>query len=178
VSSFGGRIEAESEVGRGSVFRVHLRATERPEEEAKAAAEESRARILIIEDEPRLAFTLKIALEGDHDVVTTTRGRDAIELLMRDQAFDLILSDLTIPDVNGQEIYDRIRSKRPDLAARFVFMTGGAFTEPMRAFLASCDNLQLDKPFDVAEVTRALAYVRHRRNGKRAESGSAGSNAP
>jgi PAS domain S-box-containing protein len=175
VTSFGGRIEAESEVGHGSTFRVYLRPTEPVDERARVPEPESRARILIIEDEPRLAFTLKIALEGDHDVVTATRGRDAIELLMRDQAFDLILSDLTIPDVNGQEIYDRIRSKTPDLAARFVFMTGGAFTEPMRAFLASCDNLQLDKPFDVAEVTRALAHVRRRRNGTRAESGSAGS---
>jgi PAS domain S-box-containing protein len=159
VTSFGGRIEALSEVGRGSTFTIHLPVAAAPEP-TKTPAPESRARILIIEDEARLAFTLKVALEGDHDVVTTTRGREAIELLMRDQAFDLILSDLTIPDLNGPEIYDRVRSKKPDLASRFVFMTGGAFTEPMRDFLARCENMHLDKPFDVAEVTRALAHVR------------------
>jgi CheY-like chemotaxis protein len=53
-----------------------------------------------------------------------------------------------MPEVSGMDVYETILEERPDIAARFIFMTGGAFTERARAFLERVSNPKLEKPFD------------------------------
>ena len=71
----------------------------------------------------------------------------------------MILCDLMMPGMSGAEVYAEATARRPELAERFVFMTGGAFTERGREFLASVRAQVLDKPFDVAQLS---ALVRER----------------
>ena len=113
-------------------------------------------RILIIEDEPRLALSLKIALQGRHDVQTLGSGSAALDHLRQDTSYDVILTDLSLPDLPGPDLYETIVREEPDLAPRFVFMTGGAFTDRTRRFLASIPNRRLDKPFEIQEVEAML----------------------
>jgi CheY-like chemotaxis protein len=117
----------------------------------------SHARLLIIDDEEIVARTLQRALAEDHDVVVVTRGRDAVAALTEDNGtpFDLILCDLMMPEMSGEDVYAEVTRRRPDLARRFVFMTGGPFTTRGRQFLESVDAPVIDKPFDVA-IVRAM----------------------
>ena len=62
--------------------------------------------------------------------------------------FDVIFSDLMMPQVTGMELYARIREEFPDHAPRVVFLTGGAFTQSARDFLARVPNPTLEKPID------------------------------
>jgi CheY-like chemotaxis protein len=66
--------------------------------------------------------------------------------------FDVILSDLMMPDISGMELHDRLAQRWPEVALRMVFITGGARTPAGKAFLERVPNERMDKPFDSAAV--------------------------
>jgi len=169
VKELGGELVVESELGKGSTFRVLL-----PCAEARAAAKAPpthappppRARILVIDDEPNLARTLAILL-NDHTVEVAIGGAAGLTRLERDTELDLVLCDLMMPEITGMDVYAEVCARWPALAPRFVFMTGGAFTPRARAFLATCERPHLEKPFraeSVRELLRAeaLRYAEER----------------
>lgn len=119
----------------------------------------SRARILVIDDEPLLGRTLSFMLEERHDVVVIASGREALGRLEHDADFDLVLCDLDMPEVTGQVIYETVSRSHPELAARFVLMTGGACSRWSEDFLAGYRGVQLDKPFTADDVEQVLELV-------------------
>jgi PAS domain S-box-containing protein len=164
VTAAGGEIRvAASVVGKGTTFRVELPVAAAPEVDDEVTgqirtrrAAPTRARILIVDDEVRLAATLKIALGERYDVVTRESGRDAIDGLEEDAKFDLVLCDLMMPDVSGIDVYERLCASWPELASRFVFMTGGAFTERARTFLRENRVRRIAKPFTLDRIDELL----------------------
>jgi PAS domain S-box-containing protein len=166
VTAAGGEIRvARSQPGVGTTFRIELPAA--PELDGEATAEmdawvleppreERRARILVVDDEPKLGTTLRLALGDRYQVDVVDNGRDAQRILEEDGEFDLVLCDLMMPDVSGMDLYERVAAHRPDLAARFAFMTGGAFTERGRAFLRDHRVPRLEKPFSLDRVEELL----------------------
>jgi CheY-like chemotaxis protein len=120
-----------------------------------------RGRILIVDDEPRLAQSLRLLLEPVHDVVATTCGSEALELVSSGQPFDLVVCDLQMPGTTGMDIYARLREQAPELAQRLVFISGGACTPAASAFVRSVPNRVLEKPVRpevlLATVDAALA---------------------
>jgi len=166
VTAFGGQISVRSAPGPidaaalRTFFTVVLPRGEAAVVEAPVAspptATADRRRVLVIDDEPGVGRALEHALGDRHDVEIVTSGRDAIARLATDADFDLILCDVMMPDVDGIEVFRQTRASAPDVAARFVFMSGGAFTPRARSFLATCENPRVDKPFDLAEIV-ALA---------------------
>jgi CheY-like chemotaxis protein len=120
----------------------------------------SRARILIIDDEPLLGQTLTFAFSGRHDIVLATSGREAIRRLAEDAHYDLVLCDLMMPDVSGPKVFEAVERDHPELVSRFAFMSGGAFTERAQEFLEHYSGRRIDKPFTIADVERLLAEIR------------------
>jgi len=92
-------------------------------------------------------------------IVVVDGGRTALELLERDRGFDVILCDLMMPRTSGMDVYGVIAQEHPDLLPRFVVMTGGAFTEPARAFLETPGLEVLYKPFTTEELLAAVERV-------------------
>ena len=167
VASLGGEIEVESEAGRGTTFRVYLPAADgAPAKEAPsgspAPSGAKRGRILVVDDEPAIGRALARLLSDEHDVVAALSGREALEILRKDDRFDVILCDLMMPDTTGEQVHDALARDRPDLALRIVFATGGAFSGRMREFLERVPNVRLEKPFD---SERLLALLRRRVGG-------------
>jgi CheY-like chemotaxis protein len=74
-------------------------------------------------------------------------GREALDILGRDRAFDVVLCDLMMPEISGMDVYEAVRVGNPELASRMVFMTGGAFTPRARQFLQTTSSPHLVKPF-------------------------------
>jgi CheY-like chemotaxis protein len=95
-----------------------------------------------------LGAAIRRVLASQHDVVTTTRAEDALERLRAGGTFDVIFSDLMMPQITGMELYARICREFPAHSSRVVFLTGGAFTQAARDFLASVPNPTLEKPID------------------------------
>lgn len=162
VTGIGGTIVAESKTGEGSTFRVTLPAGPQAQAPAAPTAEPAepvlrRGRILLVDDEPQVLSVLARILGRHHDTVTLTRATDALELLRKGEAFDLIFCDLMMPGLSGMALYDELGRVAPEHQARVVFLTGGAFTPEARTFLDEVPNLRLEKPFDVRRITELAA---------------------
>jgi nitrogen fixation negative regulator NifL len=158
IHGLGGEIAVESEVGKGSCFRVMLPAGEVvAAEPARTTAVPGgrRGRILVVDDEPMVGNSLRRILAVDHDVVVVPSGRAALDLLIAKERFDLILCDLMMPEMTGMDLHEELARSFPEHAAKMIFLTGGAFTPRAREFLDRVPNQRLEKPFDVQNL-RAL----------------------
>ena len=115
--------------------------------------------LLAAEDDPvvRELFERLLREEG----VEVTLARDGLEAWERIQEddFDLIVADLRMPNLNGQQLYERIAEDRPDLLRRLVFATGDLARQESLAFLQGLPNRVLTKPIDVETVRRVLSQV-------------------
>ncbi len=172
VTSLGGEILAESAIDRGTTFRVVLPpcaltaraavASAAPGKGAASASREGGDRVLIVDDEPKVAEAIAFALDGD--VVVAASGREALDILRSDPKFDVVLCDLMMPEITGMDLYEAIVLLDPALAGRFAFMTGGAFTARAQRFLSSVPNPHIEKPFKLEDLR---AFVRSAADGRR-----------
>ena len=115
--------------------------------------------ILVIDDEPSMlrAVARLLRREG-YTVATAVNGRYALAQL-RVQPYDVILSDLHMPDLDGQAFYALLGQQYPALCARVVFFTGAASEATNRTFLAQCGQPWLRKPFSLAMLRRVLTQM-------------------
>ena len=158
VTGIGGDIRATSELGRGTTFRIVIPAGVRPLREAavstKPPAEAEACDVLVVDDEPAIGAAVRRVLRKHH-VTVVTAARSALELLEAGQRFDVIFSDLMMPEMSGMDFFNALEARFPAFAKRVVFVSGGAFTDSAQAFLRRVPNKRLDKPFD-PEKLRAL----------------------
>jgi signal transduction histidine kinase len=182
ITSLAGTLTFESEVGKGTTFRVELPAAVRTlgatavarasgelragELPAPVEASTPRGRILVVDDEPIVCFSLERLLSTEGEVVALTSARQALASVQSGERYDVILCDLMMPEMDAPVLYDEIRAVSPAQAERMVFVTGGAFTVRAREFLESVPNPRLGKPFDVdalVELVRARIDAASRR---------------
>ena len=162
VSQFGGTITYETEVGRGTEFRVTVPAAtsrNQTDELPRCTPDRSAARrlgVLVVDDEEPLAQAIRRSLAPDHDVTVVYGGNDALELIARGNRYDVILCDLMMPQVTGMALYSAVGERDPAQAARIIFVTGGAFTPSAREFLDRVPNRRLEKPFDLEDLHRLV----------------------
>jgi signal transduction histidine kinase/CheY-like chemotaxis protein len=171
VTALGGELSVQSTPGKGTCFRVVLPAQPAPGEPARAAPaprEERRATVLVVDDEPIMLAVIRRLLGSDHEVVGVSAGQEALACIEAGRRFDVILSDMMMPQMTGMDLYARVRALVPEQAERMVFMTGGVFTARAEAFLQSVPNPMLTKPVDPAELrTLVGTAVQARRLGGR-----------
>jgi CheY-like chemotaxis protein len=159
VSELGGRLDVESEVERGTTFRIELPATAASSGVMKvveSTATSSGARVLLVDDEVALARALRRRLEKHHTVTTLTSGTEALGTIANGARYDAIVLDVMMPEISGMEVYERLKGLVPEQANRVVFLTGGAFSPKAREFLDRVPNRQLEKPVDTG---RLLAVI-------------------
>ena len=168
VLQHGGRVWAENNaVGGASLIlelpvarRVALAAPEAGEgalPECQADGQEER--VLIIDDDPIIVRDLSNLLteEGFQVAVTHDAGQ-ALELLERESA-DLIISDLSMPQVDGRQFWRRLLEQYPQLVGRVLYFTGDSSSKEARAFLRDSGCNWLEKPVRAEELVQSVRQV-------------------
>jgi PAS domain S-box-containing protein len=153
LASLGGSVGVETEVGRGSVFRVTLpaaamEALPRRADGAAADLESPGQRILIIDDEPMILGALRRSFGTEYDVTALTDAREALARITAGERFDVVLCDLMMPEMTGMDLHAELARIAPEQRDRMIFVTGGAFTPKAREFLDRIPNGRVEKPVD------------------------------
>ena len=115
--------------------------------------------VLVVEDEGFIAETLEeiLAAEG-YQVDVAGNGRVALEKIAA-QNYDLILSDLRMPELDGLGLYRRLERRHPDLLRRLIVITATAEDLDYQSFLAQTDVPVLEKPFSLLALHAVMHEV-------------------
>jgi two-component system cell cycle sensor histidine kinase/response regulator CckA len=158
IEEMGGTIHVQSNPGQGSTFVVRLpvalgpaMASSRPPERT-----ELRARVLVIDDDPRVLSVVARMIRPIHDVATCDTANAALALIEKGESFDAIVCDFLMPGMNGADFYRALEARRPEYARRVIFVSGGGNTELASEFFRSVPNACLAKPPALEELLQAV----------------------
>ncbi len=163
IESHSGAITVKSQPGKGAAFTISLPVAGTETSVVSAPEPETSevpcCRVLIIDDEPEVARMLRdmLAVQG-HAVKTADSGKGALNLLARHD-FDIILSDLRMPNMDGPRLYEALKELSPKLLGRVAFITGDTFSPSVSDFLKQSGRPYLQKPFSPGEVHELMAKV-------------------
>ena len=122
--------------------------------------------ILLVDDDVDLAQALKGLLEAHNFLVTTVfNGAEALREVM-DMDYDVIVCDMMMPQMPGDMFYLAVQKTKPELARRFLFITGHGGNPKVDAFLKQNDGLVVFKPVKTDELVRMIGLVMQRSEGK------------
>jgi DNA-binding NtrC family response regulator len=160
----GGNAEIESARGRGTTVTLHLPCADaeaRPQPQASSAPEGTRkldtrgARVLLVDDEASVRSVARRILERMHlEVHEAENGRRALVSYSADGPFDLVVVDLTMPVMDGSELFTRIRAVAPE--ARVVVMAGTADIARALELTEGGAVGVVEKPYTPSGLTRAV----------------------
>jgi two-component system NtrC family sensor kinase len=164
INEHGGRIDVESEVGKGSKFRILLPVTTGTVRDEYIKASKSKKlekpiSILIIDDEDSLRNYISevLSLEG-YVIKACSKGEEAIQLLKTND-YDIIISDIKMPGMNGRDIYDFISEKKPELIEKILFITGDVLGKRTQSFLRTTKCNYIEKPFEIDKLLNEINEI-------------------
>ncbi|MBP1771760.1 MAG: domain S-box [Holophagaceae bacterium] len=161
MKAHGGRVEIQSEPGRGTEIRLCFRGMFRPSSSStspahEVAAHRGRRRILLVDDDDLIRGTVPGMLEVlGHEVVAVSGGLEAIQRVQAGLIPDLVILDLSMPGMDGEETLNRLRLLHPDLP---VLMATGYRDERQERILARYSDVSVvTKPFSLMDLRLKLA---------------------
>jgi CheY-like chemotaxis protein len=160
IENHGGTLSVQSAPGRGATFVFELpieAGPSRARDTARGSGASAPGRsILVVDDEPEVAAVVADMLVGDgHRVETVMSASTALDRL-RSGSYDLVLSDIKMPHLDGPDFWREAARLQPGLERRFVFMTGDTLAPGTRQFLDETGVPQMAKPFSIEDVRRAV----------------------
>ncbi|MGH8636185.1 MAG: response regulator [Burkholderiales bacterium] len=163
VEAHGGALSVHCPPDGGTVFTIALpfRAADAAgDDPVGAACAESIARtVLVVDDEAEVREVLReILSSAQHRVETASSGREAL-LRLEARHYDVVLTDIRMPDMDGLTLFEEVKRRWPERAARVVFVTGDTLSEALRELADSGRCAILEKPFAPGDVRRAVTEV-------------------
>lgn len=175
IQQHGGMMHAVSPPGEGATFIVELPAAPAgtivapPEHVAEvalaAAAAAARARgsdgvrILVVEDEIPLAEVVAEALASCGYQVDVAHDGASARRRLAESRYDLVISDMKMPDMSGRALHACVAEMDPALARRVIFSTGDSANPETLAFFKAVGNPYLIKPFNLTQLLRTVEGV-------------------
>lgn len=155
-----GRVSVHSIPGEGITYIVELpiraplpSATRPPPDTIDVGG---RRRVLVVDaDEKNLALLQEIVRHLGHDPEVGSSAQQALEKIA-DNNYDLIIIDMHLPSVDGIHLYQRLRTLRPGLAQRVIFISGGVISDEVCVFLERAGCHLVRKPFSVADIEAGM----------------------
>jgi DNA-binding NtrC family response regulator len=121
--------------------------------------------VLIVDDEPSIRFVLRRWFERQHWTVSEAGdGQTAMAQILAsdedgDRRLDLVLCDLHLPLVSGEELLQHLHAERPAMAARLILCTGDAVSHAAPGTALSVHPHVLQKPFELATLSTLVESI-------------------
>jgi CheY-like chemotaxis protein len=116
-------------------------------------------RILFVDDDKEIQHLATRSLGKAHTLTIATDGIEAQEYLLASQDFDVIVLDLQLPKLSGNELFVWLEHRHPELASKVLIMSGGATTAQAADFLADHGDQTLNKPASLVEIEQAILRI-------------------
>ncbi|HEU0117345.1 MAG TPA: ATP-binding protein [Alphaproteobacteria bacterium] len=164
IASHGGQMMLEDTPGGGATFIISL-----PMSEAAAQGKETGSiagdampqniRMLLVDDEVELAQTLADLLEPEgHIIDIAANGAIALEKLHKG-AFDVIISDLRMPVMDGPALYEALGRELPSYLDKIIYVTGDTLSSHVQTFLSEHPVPVVEKPYRLADIRRSVTAL-------------------
>jgi PAS domain S-box-containing protein len=163
VEAHGGKIRVDGTPGEGASFVIRLPVTgpcglDAAGEGGRVAAAQALS-ALVIDDEADVAEILADILRSDGHSVDVARSGEAALSRLNARDFDLILSDLRMPGLDGPSLYRIIEKRKPALLSRLAFVTGDTLSPKIKRFLRGAGRPYIEKPITPREVRELIRRV-------------------
>ncbi len=164
INEHGGKMNVEGGIDKGAKFTIELPIEKEAAEIDKVEMErpkkpEGAISVLVVEDEESLREVISEALSNEGYVVQTANSGDkAIELLKRG-GYDVIISDMKMPGMSGQNLYTFVQKEYPELTDKMLFMTGDVLGKETQSFFKITGAKLLEKPFEIDVLLNVLNKV-------------------
>jgi CheY-like chemotaxis protein len=170
VASHGGHVLIQDTEGGGATFVIELPVAS--SSGGGATAEENAVilpkelKILLVDDEVELAQTLADLLEPEgHKIDIAANGAVAVDKLHKAQ-FDVIVSDLRMPVLDGPGLYEALGRELPFYLNRIIYVTGDTLSAHVQTFLNQHPVPVVEKPYRLSDVRRAIADLLKKSDGR------------
>jgi CheY-like chemotaxis protein len=158
-----GRIWATSDESPGTIMTIELpRLGDRPSvlvENTTGNVSAAQRTILVVDDEPEFGKLLAELLRRRGYETEYVESAAAALLRLQERDFDMVLTDLRMPKMSGEDLWQTLRRERPALAKRTVFMTGYYAARETAAIVEAMAQPCLTKPFRASELDELLASL-------------------
>ena len=163
AEAHGGSLTVDCPAAGGSAFTIALPVgvvdTTGADPSLPEPASASRRKVLIVDDEPEIRETLsEILTAAQHRVAAASSGREALARMAAEH-YDVILTDIRMPDMDGRALFQEILRRWPERVRRVGFITGDTLASAWREFAAESGCPVLEKPFLPADVRRVVAEL-------------------
>jgi len=161
IEAHGGTIAAENKDTGGARFTITipvLGGQTATEQAIPADPRETvvRKRLLVVDDEDEIrSMLVEILSRSGYRIDEAANGRDALARIAETD-YDLIISDLVMPELDGAGLYDELCRLHPELVDRLLFITGDALSPATRQFLKRVERAVIEKPFVPNDVRHAV----------------------
>jgi len=163
VEAHGGTLRLDCPEMGGAVFTITLPAipwdASRVDPGPSPESSANSRKILIVDDEAEIRETLAEILAGAHHrVMTASSGREALARMAAEH-YDVVLTDVRMPDLDGRALYEEIERRWPRQASRVAFVTGDTLSSTLRDYDTDSGRPVIEKPFLPSDVRRVVAEL-------------------